>query len=93
MVKEVEVWSVRVAGWSTAAAQAVGPLAEVIAVPDRAFDGAALLVSVPERGSIDRVTDMLVKAGASVRASALVGSHATRYRVSAEGARPLPTGR
>jgi hypothetical protein len=84
MVKEVEVWSVRVAGWSTAAAQAVGPLAEVIAVPDRAFDGAALLVSVPERGSIDRVTDMLVKAGASVRASALVGSHATRYRVSAE---------
>jgi chorismate mutase len=93
MVKEVEVWSVRVAGWSTAAAQAVGSLAEVIAVPDRAFDGAALLVSVPEHGSIDRVTDMLVKAGASVRASALVGSHATRYRVSAEGARPLPTGR
>lgn len=93
MVKEVEVWSVRVAGWSTAAAQAVGPLAEVIAVPDRAFDGAALLVSVPERGSIDRVTNVLVKAGASVRASALVGSHATRYRVSAEGARPLPTGR
>jgi hypothetical protein len=65
----------------------------VIAVPDRAFDGAALLVSVPERGSIDRVTDMLVKAGASVRASALVGSHATRYRVSAEGARPISTGR
>jgi hypothetical protein len=90
MVKEVEVWSVRVAGWSTATAQAVGPLAEVIAVPDRAFDGAALLVSVPERGSIDRVTDMLVKAGATVRASALVGSHATRYRVSAEGAPPLP---
>jgi hypothetical protein len=93
MVKEVEVWSVRVAGWSTAATQAVGPLAEVIAAPDRAFDGAALLISVPKRGSIDRVTDMLVKAGASVRASALVGSHATRYRVSAEGARPLPTGR
>jgi chorismate mutase len=93
MVKEVEVWSVRVSGWSTAAAQAVGLLAEVIAVPDRAFDGAALLVSVPERGSIDRVTDMLVKAGASVRASALVGSHATRYRVSAEGARPISTGR
>src|SRR5690349_19652394 len=93
MVREVEIWSVRVAGWSTAATQAVGPLAEVIAVPDRAFDGAALLISVPERGSIDRVTDMLVKAGASVRASALVGSHATRYRVSAEGARPLPTGR
>src|SRR6516164_3776382 len=93
MVKEVEVWSVWVAGWSTAATQAIGPLAEVIAAPDRAFDGAALLISVPQGGSIDRVTDTLVKAGASVRATALVGSHATRYRVSAEGARPLPTGR
>src|ERR1700752_2667626 len=73
MVTEVEVWSVRVAGWSTAAAQAIGPLAETIAVPDRAFDGAALLVSVPQDGSIEKVTDALVKAGASVRASTLVG--------------------
>src|SRR5262245_7825893 len=32
MVKEVEVWSVRVAGWSTAAAEAVGGRAEIIAV-------------------------------------------------------------
>jgi chorismate mutase len=93
MVKEVEVWSVRVAGWSAAAAQALGPLAEVIAVPDRAFDGAALLISVPQNGSIARVTDALIKAGASVRASGLVGSHATRYRVPAKGARPVPTGR
>ena len=93
MVKEVEVWSVRVAGWSAAAAQALGPLAEVIAVPDRAFDGAALLISVPQTGSIDTVTDALIKAGASVRASGLVGSHATRYRVPAKGARPVPTGR
>jgi chorismate mutase len=93
MVREVEVWSVRVAGWNTAAAQAVATLAEVIAVPDRGFDGAALLISVPQGGSIDRVTDILVKAGASVRAAALVGSHATRYRVSAEGARPVSTGR
>src|SRR5437868_2387957 len=46
MVTEVEMWSVRVAGWSTAAAQAVGRMVEVIAVPDRAFDGAALLISV-----------------------------------------------
>jgi len=84
---------VRVAGWSTAAAQAVGPLAEVIAVPDRGFDSAALLISVPQGGRIDRVTDMLVTAGASVRAAALVGSHATRYRVSAEGVPPVPTGR
>ena len=87
MVKEVDVWSIRVAGWSTAAAQAVGPLAETIVVPDRAFDGAALLVSVPPGGGIDQVTGLLVKAGASVRAAALVGSHATRYTVPAGGAR------
>jgi chorismate mutase len=91
MVREVEMWSVRVAGWSTTAAQAVGALADVVAVPDRAFDGAALLISVPhsgrtpatalQAGSIDKVMDTLVEAGASVRASTLVGSHATRYRV------------
>jgi chorismate mutase len=90
MVREVEVWSVRLAGWSTAAAQAVAPLAEVIAVPDRGFDSAALLISVPQSCHIERVTDTLVTAGASVRTAALVGSHATRYRVSAEGARPVP---
>src|SRR5436305_7284205 len=45
-VTEVEVWSMRVAGWSAAAAEALGPLAEVLAVPDQAFDGAALLISV-----------------------------------------------
>jgi len=81
MVKEVETWSVRVAGWNTAAAQALATLAEVVAVPDRAFDGAALLVSVPNGGSIDRIIDTLITSGASVRASTLVGSHATRYRV------------
>jgi hypothetical protein len=93
MVREVEVWSVRLAGWTTAAAQAVAALAEVIAVPDRGLDSAALLISVPQGGSIERVTDTLVQAGASVRTADLVGSHATRYRVSAEGARPVPTGR
>jgi len=84
MVREIEVWSVRVAGWSTIAAQAIGSIAEVIAVPDRAFDGAALLISVPQPDGIEPVTKALVKAGASVRATALVGSHATRYRVSAD---------
>ncbi len=82
MVTEVETWSVRVAGWSTAAAQALATLAEVIAVPDRAFDGAALLISVPQGGKVERVIDTLIKSGASVRAAALVGSHATRYRVN-----------
>ena len=84
MVREVEVWSVRVAGWSATAARAIGAIAEAIAVPDEAFDGAALLVSVPPGGRIDAVTGALVKAGASVRATALVGSHATRYRVAAD---------
>jgi chorismate mutase len=83
MVKEVEVWSIRVAGWSAAAAQAIAPMAEVVAVSDRAFDGAALLVSVPDGGNIDGITGQLVAAGASVRSKALVGSHATRYTVGA----------
>jgi chorismate mutase len=91
MVKEVEVWSVRVAGWSTVAAQAVGPLAEIVAMPDRAFDGAALLLSLPNGGSITAVMDRLIEAGASVRSSTLVGSHATRYRVESTG--PVRTGR
>jgi chorismate mutase len=93
MVREVETWSVRVAGWGAAPARAIEHLAEAIAVPDRAFDGAALLISVPQGGSFAAVTDGLVKAGASVRSAALVGSHATRYTVAAEAQRPLPTGR
>jgi hypothetical protein len=75
------MWSVRVAGWSAKAANAIAPVAEAIAVPDRAFDGAALLVSIPHGGALAAVGDALVKAGATVRATALVGSHATRYRV------------
>ena len=81
MVTEVEVWSVRVSGWGAAAARAASTLAEIVAVPDRAFDGAALLISVPAGRKLTDVTDALVKAGASVRSSALVGSHATRYTV------------
>jgi len=88
MAKEVEVWSVRVSGWGMPAARALSELAEIIAVPDSAFDGAALLVSVPQGGSFAAVSAALVKAGASVRSATLVGSHATRYTVSAEGAAP-----
>jgi len=80
MVTETEVWSMRVSGWSAAAVNTVATLADVIAVPDRAFDGAALLVSV-ERGGIGAVSEALLKVGASIRSSALVGSHATRYTV------------
>ena len=90
LVTDVETWSVRVAGWGPAVSRALDPSAEVIAVPDRAFDGAALLVSVP-RGGIDALVAVMVKAGASVRSKALVGSHATRYTVTAAG--PVATGR
>ena len=83
MVREVEVWSLRVAGFRTSVAPELEPLAEIVAVPDRAFDGAALLVSVPHGGNIDRVTAALISSGASVRSSILVGSHATRYTIAA----------
>jgi chorismate mutase len=93
IVSDVEVWSVKVSGWGAGPARAASALADVLAVPEGAFDGAALLVSVPQGRSLAEVTDALVKAGASVRSQALVGSHATRYTVSAEGARPVSTGR
>jgi chorismate mutase len=80
MVVETETWSMRVSGWSASAVQDLAEIADVIAVPDHAFDGAALLVSVPH-GRVDAVSAALVKSGASIRSSALVGSHATRYTV------------
>jgi chorismate mutase len=80
MVTETEVWSMRVSGWRAASGNAVTRTADIVAVPDQAFDGAALLVSVP-RGGIDAVTEALVGIGASIRSAALVGSHATRYTV------------
>jgi chorismate mutase len=80
MVVETETWSMRVSGWSATAVRALAEFADVIAVPDRAFDGAALLVSVAH-GSVDAVSAALVKSGASIRSSALVGSHATRYTI------------
>ncbi len=51
---EVEVHSLRVSGWGAAAARTLAPLAEVIAEPDGAFDGAALLVSVPQGSDAGR---------------------------------------
>ena len=84
IVTDVETWSVRLSGWGPAVARSLDPSTEVIAVPDGAFDGAALLVSVPQ-GRIDVLAQLLVNAGASVRSKALVGSHARRYTVTAEG--------
>jgi chorismate mutase len=86
MVTEVEMWSLRVSGWNGETARALSPLAEIVAVPDTAFDGAALLVSVTGAGSLEKIKSALVEAGATVRSSALVGSHATRYTVPQNGA-------
>jgi chorismate mutase len=84
MATGAAVWSVRVSGWGAHAAQALTVLADFIAVPDRAFDGAALLITLPADVSMESISKALVKAGATVRSAALVGSHATRYTVAAE---------
>jgi len=81
MVTETEVWSVRVSGWSAASVEKLAPYADAIAVPDRAFDGAALLISVA-RGGIAAAAETLLGTGASIRSRALVGSHASRYTVA-----------
>ena len=85
IVKDVEMWSIKVSGWGPKVAQALSALTDVVAVPDRGFDGAALLVSVPDGMNLDQITEALTRAGASVRSSALVGSHARRYTVAADG--------
>ena len=92
IVSGVEMWSVRVAGWGPRPAQALASLAEAVVVPDRGFDGAALLVPVPQDQSLDEITRALVNAGVSVRSRTLVGGHARRYMVPAD-ARPAPVGR
>ncbi|HEU5019150.1 MAG TPA: chorismate mutase [Pseudolabrys sp.] len=84
MATEAAVWSVRVSGWGAAAAEQLAMLTDFLAVPDRAFDGAALLITLPRDVSLDAVKDTLVKTGVTVRSTALVGSHATRYTVPAE---------
>jgi chorismate mutase len=82
MVTDVSTYSLRVSGWSAAAARALSPLADAIAVQDGAFDGAAVLASVPKARALDEIVQALVESGASVRATALVGSHASRYIVA-----------
>jgi hypothetical protein len=85
MVTEVEMWSIRVSGWNADIARALAPLADIVAVPDTAFDGAALLVSISGANRLEKIKLALIEAGASVRSAALVGSHATRYTVPANG--------
>jgi len=92
ILRDVEVWSIRVAGWGIRPAQALAPFGEIVAVPDRGFDGAALLVPVPASRKLQDIAAALVDAGASLRSRALVGGHATRYTVTAD-AGAVPTGR
>ena len=65
MATDAAVWSVRVSGWGAGAAEALSMLVDFIAVPDRAFDGAALLVTLPKDVALDEVSAALVKAGAT----------------------------
>ncbi len=46
---------------------------------------------LPQGSNLDAITGALVKAGASVRSTALVGSHATRYTLA--GDRPVAAAR
>ncbi len=94
MAKEVEMWSVRVSGWSMSAARALSPLAEVIAVPDSAFDGAALL----DLGAAGRQLRRYFRGSGQGRRERTLrrpssARHATRYTVSAADAPPAVTGR
>jgi chorismate mutase len=84
MVRDVEMWSVRVDGWSEAADEAVRALAEVAAAPDSAFEEAALLISVPQAPGFEAIKSALINAGASIHSAALVGGHAAGYTVPAQ---------
>jgi chorismate mutase len=81
MATEAAVWSVRVSGWGPGPAHALSALTDFIAVPDRAFDGAALLITLPKDTTLEAISAALIKSGATVRSATLVGSHATRYTV------------
>lgn len=89
---DVQVYSVGVSGWSARAAAVLAAMTDAIAVPAGAFDGASLLISIPKDRDLTDITNALVKAGVSIRSTALVGSHATRYTV-AGGGQPHPAAR
>jgi chorismate mutase len=93
VVTDIEIWSLRVSGWGPKTARSLSAFGDIVAVPQGTFDGAALLVPVPQGKQIAEITAALSAAGGSIRAQALVGSHATRYTVSPDGARLVPTGR
>jgi chorismate mutase len=88
MVTEVETWSMRVSGWNAEIAGALSPLADIVAAPDVAFDGAALLASISGENRLEAIKRAMIQAGASVRSARLVGSHAARFALPNAGARP-----
>jgi chorismate mutase len=88
MVTEVETWSMRVSGWNAEIAGALSPLADIVAAPDTAFDGAALLVSISGENRLEKVKLAMIQAGASVRSASLVGSHAARFALPNADAKP-----
>src|SRR5713101_5064436 len=59
IVSDVAVWTLKVSGWSAKAARTAASIAELIAIPEGAFDGASLLVSVPKGKTLDDVTAAL----------------------------------
>ena len=92
MVTEVEMWSVRVAGWSAERRprrrRAGRDRSRCRTAPSTAR---RCWSRCPPAASSTDVTAALVKAGASVRSTALVGSHATRYTVPAEASAAKPS--
>jgi chorismate mutase len=80
-VEEVAIFSLEVSNWSAAAAGAVPAFAEILAVPQGGAK-AALLVSLAPGRTRQDLDAALAAAGVSVRHSALVGGHASRYTVS-----------
>jgi chorismate mutase len=80
-VEEVAILSLEVSNWSAAAAGAVPAFAEILAVPQGGAK-AALLVSLAPGRTRQDLDAALAAAGVSVRHSALVGGHASRYTVS-----------
>src|SRR5262249_1648981 len=93
IVRDVTMWSVKVSGWTGKAARAASALGELIAIPEGSFDGAALLVSVPQGRTVDDILAGLRGAGVSVRGQALAGRPATRQTIGGDADRPGPTGR
>src|SRR3984893_15515968 len=72
VVTDVTMWSMKVSGWGGRAARAASALADLIAIPEGAFDGASLLVSVPETKTVDDIVAALRGARVSGRSPTLV---------------------